>query len=113
MHHKPVYVPGLRAPEARAERDHTGNATGVRAGRAGVLGAGSSAVLHPGSGPRGYGQRYVSSKPPVIVPAKKGTIIPGEFTPASYTPGFVIPGFHETTACAVPVCAPPCQRQCR
>ena len=45
----------------------------------------------------------VGAKHPIIIPAKKGVVIPGEFTPPAYTPGFIIPGFHETTACAVPV----------
>ena len=110
VHHKPVYVPGVYVPPKRAP-------SVTIPGTPPVFVPGAPAYWEPGRAPfytpgfwtPGIRPRYVSSKPPVIVPAKKGTIIPGEFTPASYTPGFVIPGFHETTACAVPVCAPPCQ----
>ena len=110
VHHKPVYVPGVYVPPKRAP-------SVTVPGTPPVFVPGAPAYWEPGRAPfytpgfwtPGIRPRYVSAKPPVIVPAKKGTVIPGEFTPASYTPGFVIPGFHETTACAVPVCAPPCQ----
>ena len=103
IHHKPVYVPGKFIPPIRAPSVKI-------PGTPPVLIPGTPAFWEPGRAPfytpgfwtPGKLPRYIGAKHPVIIPAKKGVVIPGEFTPASYTPGFVIPGFHETTACAVP-----------
>ena len=110
IHHKPVYVPGVFTPPKRAPSVKI-------PGTPPVFVPGAPAYWEPGRAPfftpgfwtPGKLPRYVSAVRPTIVPAKKGTVIPGEFTPPSYTPGFVIPGWHETTACAVPVCVAPCQ----
>ena len=109
IHHKPVYVPGVFVPPKRAPSVKI-------PGTPPVFIPGAPAFWEPGRAPfytpgfwtPGKKPRYVAAVPPTIVPAKKGVVVPGEFTPASYTPGFVIPGWHETTACAAPVCAPPC-----
>ena len=109
IHHKPVYVPGVFVPPKRAPSVKI-------PGTPPVFIPGAPAFWEPGRAPfytpgfwtPGKKPRYVAAVPPTIVPAKKGVVVPGEFTPASYTPGFVIPGWHETTACAAPACAPPC-----
>jgi hypothetical protein len=110
IHHKPVYVPGVFTPPKHAPSVKI-------PGTPPVFVPGAPAYWEPGRAPfytpgfwtPGRAPRYVSAVRPTIVPAKKGTVIPGEFVPPSYTPGFVIPGWHETTACAVPVCVAPCQ----
>ena len=110
IHHKPVYVPGVFTPPKRAPSVKI-------PGTPPVFVPGAPAYWEPGRAPfftpgfwtPGKPPRYVAAVRPTIVPAKKGTVIPGEFVPPSYTPGFVIPGWTETTACAVPACLAPCQ----
>ena len=93
IHHKPVYVPGVFTPPKHAPSVKI-------PGTPPVFVPGAPAYWEPGRAPfytpgfwtPGRAPRYVSAVRPTIVPAKKGTVIPGEFVPPSYTPGFVIPG---------------------
>jgi hypothetical protein len=110
IHHKPVYVPGVFTPPKKAPSVKIPGTPPVFVpGKPAYWEPGRAPFYTPGFWTPGKPPRYVSAVRPIIVPAKKGTVIPGEFVPPSYTPGFVIPGWHETTACAVPVCVAPCQ----
>ena len=100
----PVYVPGVYTPPVRAPSVKIpGTPPVLIPGKPAYWEPGRPPFFTPGFWTPGVLPRYIGAKHPVIIPAKKGVVIPGEFTPAAYTPGFIIPGFHETTACAVPV----------
>lgn len=110
IHHKPVYVPGVFQPPKHAPSVKIpGTPPVFIPGKPAFWEPGRAPFYTPGFWTPGKAPRFISAIRPVIVPAKHGTVIPGEFVPPAYTPGFVIPGWHETTACAVPVCVAPCQ----
>lgn len=110
IHHKPVYVPGVFLPPKLAPSVKIpGTPPVFIPGKPAFWEPGRAPFYNPGFWTPGKPPRFISAVRPVIIPAKHGTVVPGEFVPPAYTPGFVIPGWHETSACALPVCVAPCQ----